>query len=92
MTKLKIADVPTFLNWIENGTSLDDNSLCDYINSLQNGIIDLVVIQEDFAPGKGEDPSESYTAINTCVRTMGLILKDLKSIRREVKTAKLLKE
>ncbi len=89
---IKLSDVPTFRSWIEEGNSLEECPISDYIKYLQNGITDLVVIEDAFAPARGEDPSEDYTAIHNCVRSMGYILHGLKAIRREVKTAMLLNE
>ena len=87
---LKLSDVPTFMNWIEEGNSIDECPISDYIGCLQNGITDLVVIEDAFSPARGEEPSEDYKAIHECIRSMGYILHGLKAIRREVKKASLL--
>lgn len=90
--KIRIDDIPTLAKWIESGLTPDDNTLNAHINELQSCIGDLVVFEDDYAPAQGNPPGEKYTTLNRMARSMALLLHDLKSIRREVHTARLLNE
>ena len=90
--KLKIEDIPTLARWTEVGVSEDDNSLNGYIKDLQTRISELVKIEDDFAPLPGDEQSEEYTIINQSCRLMALLCSELKSIRSEIKAAKLISD
>jgi hypothetical protein len=92
MSTLKISDIPTLARWTEVGVTEDDNSLNGYINSLKDTISELVLIEDDNAPFGDRAPSREYTIINKSCRLLANLLSDLKSIRREVHTARLINE
>lgn len=92
MKKISIDDVPTLARWTEVGVDENDNALNGHINTLRECISDLVAVEDDLAPTCGREPSEGYKAVNHSCRLMALILSDLKAIRREVHTARLLND
>lgn len=92
MKTLKVSDIPTFAGWVAESTTPDDNLLNGYINDLQDDISGLVMIEDYFSPNPGDEPSEEYTALNTCARRVAHLVSDLKAIRREVRAARLLSE
>ncbi len=82
------ATTPTLARWIEIGVTEDDNALNGYIKALKDHISELVLVEDEYAPRKGEEPSEQYIAINQTCRSMALLLSDLKDIRAEVHKAR----
>ena len=92
MSTLKISDIPTLARWTEVGVTENDNSLNRYIDSLKDTIGELVWLEDNNTPLKGEEPSREYTIINKSCRLLANMLSDIKAIRREVRTAKLLYE
>lgn len=92
MSAIKISDLPTLARWTEIGVAEDDNTLHGFINDLRDNISSLVLLEDDYAPARGEEPSREYQIINQSCRTMALLLADLKAIRREVHTARLLND
>lgn len=89
---LKVSDIPTFDKWIEKTKMTNDNMISAHINELQSRIGELVCLEDELAPIKGELPSEQYTVVNAACRTMALILSDMKTIRCEAKAAYLCQE
>lgn len=90
--KLRIEDIPTLARWTEVGVTEDDNSLNGYIKGLQSQISELVTVEDYFASPQGEDQSNEYTIINKSCRLMALLCSELKSIRSEIKAAKLISD
>lgn len=90
--KLRIDDIPTFAEWLEEGKTQDDNMLNGYIEDLQSDISNLVAIEDFFGPGKDFTPNQEYTNVNECCRRLAHLVSDLKAIRREVQVARILGE
>lgn len=90
MSIMKVSDIPTFARWTEIGVTENDNALNGYIKDLTDMISELVVIEDDFAPSGCGESSDEYITINKSCRLMALLLSDLKSIRREVQTIRLM--
>lgn len=92
MNTLKISDIPTLARWTEVGMTEDDNSLNVYIKELQVRISELVTVEDNFAPLPGEGQSKEYTIINKSCRLMASLCSELKSMRSEIKAAKLISD
>lgn len=90
MSTLKISDIPTLARWTEVGVNENDNALSGYINSLKDRISELVWLEDNNAPCGDKEPSREYVALNKSCRLLANLLSDLKSIRSEVKAARLI--
>lgn len=92
MRPIAIDDIDTLSRWLEVSDRPNDNAISGYIRELEGAIGDLVVFEDDHAPSYGAEPSEEYVTLNRITRMLALLRNDMKAIRREVSTARLLNE
>lgn len=88
MSGAQISDIPTLARWTEVGVDENDNALNGHINTLQRDIAEMTYVEATLAPWGDEKPTKEYTAVNSCCRSMALLLSDLQDIRKEVMAAR----
>lgn len=88
MSSTQISDIPTLARWTEAGVDENDNDLNGHINTLQRDIAEMTYVEATLAPWGDEKPTKEYMAVNSCCRSMALLLSDLKDIRKEVMAAR----
>ncbi|MBQ8958109.1 MAG: hypothetical protein IJ057_06360 [Bacteroidales bacterium] len=83
MNSLKISDIPTLANWIEESPLPNDSTIDAFISDLSEGVCELVWVSATHPHLCDNSPREDKIIVSA-TQKMALILGDLIKIRDEV--------